>query len=114
MQKIIWIIILSLPFPLFSQNLDPLRDSRKHFFWGIAFTGSSAKMKINLDNQFMNQNPMELRKVTPIAQAGGGFGGTVAYRFGKFWELKAQTMLHLHQRDIEYTFTTRPKRKSQK
>jgi len=41
-------------------------------------------MKINLDNQFMNQNPMELRKVTPIAQAGGGFGGTVAYRFGKF------------------------------
>ena len=109
MQKIIWILIASLPLSVFGQNLDPLRDSRKHFFWGIAFTGSSARMKIALDNDFFNQNSMELKKIKPLAQAGGGFGGTVAYRFGKFWELKTQTMLHLHQRDIEYTFINRPK-----
>ena len=63
MQKIIWIFIASLPFSVFGQNLDPLRDSRKHFFWGIAFTGSSARMKIALDNDFFNQNPMELKKI---------------------------------------------------
>ena len=85
-----------------------MRDSRKHVCWGIAFSGTSAKMKMELDKDFWAMNN-ELKSIKPISQVGGGFGGTVAYRFGKFWELKAHTMLNLHQRDIEYTFTTRPK-----
>ncbi len=110
MQKIklnIIILLLFVGTQLGAQNLDPMRDARKHFFWGIAFSGTAAKMKVRLDEEYWSQNA-ELRSITPRTIAGGGFGGTVGYRFGKFWEIKGQTMLHLHQRNVVYTFATLP------
>lgn len=101
MRKAGLIIWMMLPVCLLQAQTDPNRIYRKHFFWGIAFTGTYAKMKMNLDPVFW-QRTDSLASITPGGQAGGGFGGTVAYRFGRHWELKALTMLQLHQRDLKY------------
>lgn len=90
-----------------AQNRDPNRDPRKHFFWGIAFSGTSAKMKMQLDPVFY-QRTDSIASITPRGQAGGGFGGSVAYRVGRFWEFKAQTMLQLHQRNLQFEWQKRP------
>lgn len=90
-------------------NIDPNRDFRKHYFWGIAFCATQAKAKIALAPEFYQRND-SLYDIKPFAQAGGGFGGTVAMRFGKFWEVKAFTMLQLHQRDLQFTFRDRVER----
>jgi hypothetical protein len=47
MRKIIvFILLLIVAGKSFSQPRDYNRDYRKHFFWGIAFAGTSAKMKM--------------------------------------------------------------------
>lgn len=101
MRKIGLIFILLSFGAGLSAQTDPNRIYRKHFFWGIAFNGTYAKMKMDLDPLFW-QRTDSLASITPGGQAGGGFGGTVAYRMGKYWELKAHTMLQLHQRDLKY------------
>lgn len=106
MRKVIAITLCSICLLLQAQT-DPNRIYRKHFFWGIAFTGTYAKMKVNLDPVFW-QRQDSISAILPGGQAGGGFGGTVAYRFGKHWELKALTMLQLHQRDLQYKWRNGP------
>jgi hypothetical protein len=64
-------------------------------------------MKMNLDPVFW-QRQDSLAAILPGGQAGGGFGGTVAYRFGKHWELKTLTMLQLHQRNLKYKWRNSP------
>lgn len=90
-----------------AQNRDPNRDPRKRFFWGIAFSGTYAKMKMQLHPVFY-QRTDSIARITPRGQAGGGFGGSVSYRVGRFWEFKAQTMLQLHQRNIQYDWVSKP------
>ena len=80
MRKVIVITLCSISLLLQAQT-DPNRIYRKHFFWGIAFTGTYAKMKVNLDPVFW-QRQDSIAAILPGGQAGGGFGGTVAYRFG--------------------------------
>jgi hypothetical protein len=86
---------------------NPNREMQKHFFWGIAFSGTSARMKMELAPEYW-QRTDSIQSIVPLAQAGGGFGGSVAYRIGKFWEVKMMTMLQLHQRDIQYTWQHLP------
>ena len=90
-------------------NIDPNRDLRKRLFYGIAFCGTSAKAKVTRSPEFYQRND-SLYRVTPIGLAGGGFGGSMALRLGKFWEIKTYTMLQLHQRDLEFTFRDRVER----
>jgi hypothetical protein len=91
-----------------AQRTDPTRDFRKTLFWGIAFTATSAKMRTVVHQDFYNRTD-SLLAIRPAGQAGGGFGGTLAYKFGgdKRFELKTQTMLQLHQRDISYVWKSR-------
>ena len=108
MRKIIvLILLLVVAGKSFSQPRDYNRDYRKHFFWGIAFAGTYAKMKMELDPVFW-QRTDSIQSIRPQGQAGGGFGGSVAYRFGKYWELKTLTMLQLHQRNIQYAWQHTP------
>lgn len=108
MRKIIvLILLLVLVGKSIAQPRDYNRDYRKHFFWGIAFAGTSAKMKMELDPVFW-QRTDSIQSIRPQGQAGGGFGGSVAYRFGKYWELKTLTMLQLHQRNIQYAWQHTP------
>lgn len=86
---------------------DPNRDTRKRFFWGIAFAATNAKMKIELDPSFWYRTD-SIQSIRPIGQVGGGFGGSVAMRMGKYWELKMLTMLQLHQRNLQYTWQHTP------
>jgi len=64
---------------------------------------------MELDPSFWARND-SLLAVRPLAGAGGAFGGTIAHKFGaeKRFEVKAQTMLHLHQRSIQYTWKSKP------
>lgn len=89
----------------FAQKIDPTRDFRKPVFWGIAFAATNAKMRMELDPVFFKRND-SIIGIRPVGQAGGGFGGTVAHKFGhdKKWEIKTQTMLQLHQRNLDYTW----------
>lgn len=91
-----------------AQGTDPTRDFRKKLFWGIAFTATNAKMKMVLHEEFYNRTD-SLLAIRPVASAGGGFGGTLATKFGRDrrWEIKTQTMLQLHQRDIRYEWKNR-------
>jgi hypothetical protein len=88
---------------------DKNRDHRKHFFWGIAFSATQAKMKMQLDPVFY-QRTDSLASIRPGSSAGGGFGGTISYKFGRDrnWELKTQTMLQLHQRNLQYQWRYTP------
>jgi len=108
MRKIIvLILLLVVAGKSFSQPRDYNRDYRKHFFWGIAFAGTYAKMKMELDPVFW-QRTDSIQSIRPGGQSGGGFGGSVACRLGKYWEVKTLTMLQLHQRDIQYTWQHTP------
>lgn len=108
MRKIIVLILLLIVAgKSFSQSRDYNRDYRKHFFWGIAFAGTYAKMKMELDPVFW-QRTDSIQSIRPGGQAGGGFGGSIAYRMGKCWEIKTLTMLQLHQRNIQYTWQHSP------
>ncbi|PHX92007.1 MAG: hypothetical protein CK532_05410 [Flavobacteriales bacterium] len=108
MRKIIpFILIMAFLGKICAQPRDYNRDYRKHFFWGIAFAGTYAKMKMELDPVFW-QRTDSIQSIRPGGQSGGGFGGSVAYRFGKYWELKSLTMLHLHQRNLQYTWQHSP------
>ena len=108
MRKIIVLILLLIVAgKSFSQPRDYNRDYRKHFFWGIAFAGTYAKMKMELDPVFW-QRTDSIQSIRPGGQAGGGFGGSIAYRMGKCWEIKTLTMLQLHQRNIQYTWQHSP------
>ena len=83
MRKIIVLILLLIVAgKSFSQPRDYNRDYRKHFFWGIAFAGTYAKMKMELDPVFW-QRTDSIQSIRPGGQAGGGFGGSIAYRMGK-------------------------------
>ncbi len=86
---------------------DPNRTLRKRFFWGIAFSGTQAMMKMQLHPAFWSRND-SLLSINPQSQIGGGFGGTVAMRMRKNWELKLATMLQLHNRDIEFDWVSKP------
>ncbi len=86
---------------------DPLRIYRKHFFWGIAFSATQAKMKMQLDPVFWQRND-SLLNITPQDQMGGGFGGSVALRIGRHWEMKMLTMLQLHSRNVTYQWVNKP------
>ena len=86
---------------------DPLRIYRKHFFWGIAFSATQAKMKMSLDPVFWQRND-SLLNILPQDQMGGGFGGSVALRIARHWELKLLTMLQLHSRNISYEWVKSP------
>jgi len=86
---------------------DPMRIFRKRFFWGIAFAGTQAKMKMELDPVFW-QRTDSIKSIRPGGQLGGGFGGSVAMRMGKFWEVKMLTMLQLHERTLQYTWQHNP------
>ena len=69
MRKIVAIIICLLCLQMQAQT-DPNRIYRKHFFWGIAFTGTYAKMKMNLDPVFW-QRQDSISAILPGGQAGG-------------------------------------------
>jgi len=86
-----------------------MRDFNKNFFWGIAFSGTSAKLKTVLDPGFFEHTD-SLLAVRPLASAGGGFGGSIAHKFGaeKRFEVKTQAMLQLHQRSLQYSWKSRP------
>lgn len=86
---------------------DPNRDMRKRFFWGIAFAATNAKMKIELDPSFWYRTD-SIKSIRPMGQVGGGFGGSVAMRMGRYWEVKMLTMLQLHQRSLQYTWQNTP------
>ena len=86
---------------------DPMRIFRKRFFWGIAFAGTQAKMKMELDPVFW-QRTDSIQSIRPGGQVGGGFGGSVAMRLGRFWEVKMLTMLQLHERTLQYTWQNTP------
>jgi hypothetical protein len=86
---------------------DPMRLFRKRFFWGIAFAGTQAKMKMELDPVFW-QRTDSIKSIRPGGQLGGGFGGSVAMRIGRFWEVKMLTMLQLHERTLQYTWQYNP------
>jgi hypothetical protein len=92
-----------------AQRVDPMRDFRKKLYWGIAFAGTNAKMKMVLHPEFYNRTD-SLLSVRPLGAAGGGFGGSMAHKFGaeRRFEVKAQTMLQLHQRSLQYDWATRP------
>lgn len=110
MRKIgLFIALILIALQGFGQKIDPTRDFRKHFFWGIAFCATNAKMRMELSDQFFARND-SLIAIRPQGQAGGGFGGTLAYKFGhdRKWELKTQTMLQLHQRNLQYQWANTP------
>jgi hypothetical protein len=86
---------------------DPNRIYRKRFFWGIAFSGTQAKMKMQLDPVFWERND-SLINIRPQSQLGGGFGGSVAMRIGRQWEMKMLTMLQLHNRNIDFDWKYTP------
>ncbi len=86
---------------------DPNRIYRKRFFWGIAFSGTQAKMKMQLDPVFWQRND-SLINIRPQGQLGGGFGGSVAMRIMRQWELKMLTMLQLHNRNIDFDWKYTP------
>jgi len=86
---------------------DPNRIYRKRFFWGIAFSGTQAKMKMQLDPVFWERND-SLINIRPQGQLGGGFGGSVAMRIGRQWEMKMLTMLQLHNRNIDFDWKYTP------
>lgn len=86
---------------------DPNRIYRKRFFWGIAFSGTQAKMKMQLDPVFWERND-SLINIRPQGQLGGGFGGSVAMRIMRQWELKMLTMLQLHNRNIDFDWKYTP------
>ena len=86
---------------------DPNRIYRKHFFWGIAFSGTQAKMKMQLDKTFWDRTD-SIANIAPEDQMGGGFGGSVALRIGRHWEMKMLTMLQLHNRNLKYTWQGKP------
>ncbi len=106
MRKIIICILIgAFILPIAGQKIDPTRDFRKHYFWGIAFCATQAKMRMELDKTFYEPAHIDsLVGIMPQSSAGGGFGGTFAYKFGKDrkFELKTQTMLQLHQRNLQY------------
>ncbi|MBL7811623.1 MAG: outer membrane beta-barrel protein [Bacteroidetes bacterium] len=105
MRKIIAAILLFGTASVCMAQPDKNIDFRKHFFWGIAFCGTQAKMKMKLSPEFYKRTD-SLSSIKPLGQAGGGFGGTVAYKFGRDrkMEVKAQTMLQLHQRNLQYNW----------
>ena len=119
MRKII--VILLCAFWVIGSNADPIVDRlletatpkdpnriyRKHFFWGIAFSGTQAKMKMQLDKTFWDRTD-SIANIAPIDQMGGGFGGSVALRIGRHWEMKMLTMLQLHNRNLKYTWQGKP------
>lgn len=110
MRKIVVIISLfALVFGASAQKIDPLRDYRKHFFWGIAFSATEAKMKMELHPVFYDRLD-SLKQINAEGQAGGGFGGTISYKFGaeRKFEVKTQTMLQLHQRNLQYEWAHTP------
>ncbi len=107
MRKASIAIVLLLFSLRVAAQTDPNRIYRKHFFWGIAFTGTYAKMRMELDPVFW-QRTDSIASINPQGQAGGGFGGSIAYRFKRNWELKALTMLQLHQRDLNYQWRHTP------
>lgn len=91
----------------YSTPRDPNRIYRKRFFWGIAFSGTQAKMKMQLDPVFWQRND-SLINIRPQGQLGGGFGGSVAMRIMRQWELKMLTMLQLHNRNIDFDWKYTP------
>ena len=119
MRKII--VILFCAFLAIGSNADPIVDRllvtatpkdpnriyRKHFFWGIAFSGTQAKMKMELDKTFWDRTD-SIANIAPEDQMGGGFGGSVALRIGRHWEMKMLTMLQLHNRNLKYTWQGKP------
>ena len=119
MRKII--VILLCAFLAIGSNADPIVDRlletatpkdpnriyRKHFFWGIAFSGTQAKMKMQLDKTFWDRTD-SIANIAPEDQMGGGFGGSVALRIGRHWEMKMLTMLQLHNRNLKYTWQGKP------
>lgn len=110
MRKVAALAVLSaMLMQASAQKIDPTRDYRKRFFWGIAFSATQAKMKMTLDPSFFNRTD-SLARIQPQGQAGGGFGGTLAYKFGhnRKFEFKTQTMLQLHQRNLQYTWAHGP------
>jgi len=86
---------------------DPNRILRNRFFWGIAFSGTQAMMKMQLHPAFWMRTD-SLKSINPQSQIGGGFGGTVAMRMRKNWEWKMATMLQLHNRNIEFNWVNKP------
>lgn len=109
MRKIAIILISFFILQAASGQGDVNRDFRKRIFWGIAFSGTQAKMKMKLAPEFY-QRTDSIQSIRPQGQAGGGFGGTLAYKFGRKrkLEVKMQTMLQLHQRNIQYTWQHTP------
>ena len=119
MRKII--VILLCAFLAIGSNADPIVDRlletatpkdpnriyRKHFFWGIAFSATQAKMKMQLDKTFWDRTD-SIANIAPEDQMGGGFGGSVALRIGRHWEMKMLTMLQLHNRNLKYTWQGKP------
>lgn len=105
-------IVLTLLYPAMvaaqGANRDPNRDYRKHWFWGIAFAGTQAKNKLVLSDYFYNQPTDSVKSLKASSQAGGAFGGSISFRAGRHWDFKTYAMLHLHQRNIEYSFFNRP------
>ena len=112
LRKIVFVILIAcLSFQsLEAYPRDPNRHLRKRWFWGIAFSGTQAMMKFQLDPAFWSRTD-SLLNITPLSQAGGGFGGTVAMRMGKNFEWKSGTMLMLNNRDIEFDWASRPNEK---
>lgn len=104
---LIW--LLPLASGVYAQRTDPTRDFRKTLFWGIAFSGTQAKMRTVLAPEFY-QRTDSLLGIKPVSSAGGGFGGTLAWKFGseKRFEIKTQAMLQLHQRDLKYIWKSVP------
>lgn len=84
-------------------NIDPMRDYRKHFFWGMMFTGTYNKMKINFNDYFYQKNDSILG-ITNSGQAGFAVGPSMSLRVGKHWEIKTGTILHIHQNDLKFEF----------
>lgn len=62
---------------------------------------------MDLDQCFWKRND-SLLSIRPQDQMGGGFGGSVAMRIRKNWELKALTTLQLHSRNLQYQWAHGP------
>ena len=58
---------------------------------------------MQLDKTFWDRTD-SMANITPEDQMGGGFGGSVALRIGRHWEMKMLTMLQLHNRNLKYTW----------
>jgi hypothetical protein len=108
-QKIVVAAIsLLFQYAAFAQRIDPNRD-QKPIFWGIAFVGTNAKLKMIVHPDFYKRND-SLLAIRPLGAAGGGFGGTLSHKFGndKRFEVKTQAMLQLHQRSLQFDWKTKP------